>query len=48
MYSERIVVLGQCIAQLVFQPVFRACLEPVAELSETLRGAGGFGHTGKS
>lgn len=45
---ERIVVRGQRIAQLVFQPVFRACLEPVAELSETLRGAGGFGHTGKS
>ena len=37
---------GDRVAQLVFQPVFR--LEPrrVEALSETVRGSGGFGHTG--
>ena len=37
---------GDRVAQLVFQPVFR--LEPrrVESLSETVRGCGGFGHTG--
>lgn len=38
---------GERVAQLVFQPVCR--LEPLAveELSETGRGDGGFGHTGR-
>lgn len=38
---------GERVAQLVFQPVCR--LEPLAveTLSETGRGAGGFGHTGR-
>lgn len=48
--SDRPVVLerGDRVAQLVFQPVCR--LEPVAvdALSETERGAGGFGHTGRA
>lgn len=44
----RTVTRGQRIAQLVFQPAFRAVVEPVEELSATVRGAGGFGHTGKS
>lgn len=44
----RTVTRGQRIAQLVFQPIFQARIEPVSDLSETLRGAGGFGHTGKS
>ena len=37
---------GDRVAQLVFQPVMQ--LEPVEveKLSETERGAGGFGHTG--
>ena len=41
------VARGERIAQLVFQPVLR--LKPVAAagLSETRRGAGGFGHTGQ-
>ena len=38
---------GQRIAQLVFMPVFQATISPVEELGETVRGAGGFGSTGK-
>ncbi|MBU1612492.1 MAG: dUTP diphosphatase [Proteobacteria bacterium] len=38
---------GQRIAQLVFQPYHHAQIIPVAELTDTDRGAGGFGHTGK-
>jgi dUTP pyrophosphatase len=37
---------GQKIAQLVVAPVFQAAFEEVAELSESRRGAGGFGSTG--
>ena len=37
---------GDRIAQLVVAQVVRARLEPVRELDETQRGAGGFGHTG--
>ncbi len=44
--AERTVVRGERIAQLVFQPFFRAQLTPVEELGETSRGNGGFGHTG--
>lgn len=35
------------IAQMVFQTVPAVRLEEVADLDETARGAGGFGHTGK-
>ncbi|WP_376744601.1 dUTP diphosphatase [Paenibacillus typhae] len=35
------------IAQMVFQAVPSVTLVEVEELSETVRGAGGFGHTGK-
>lgn len=35
------------IAQMVFQEVPVVALEVVAELGETVRGAGGFGHTGR-
>lgn len=38
---------GERIAQLVVAPVVRAQLIQVDELSETDRGAGGFGHTGR-
>ena len=38
---------GERIAQLVVAPVCQACLVEVSDLSETARGAGGFGHTGK-
>ncbi|GGN90220.1 deoxyuridine 5'-triphosphate nucleotidohydrolase [Saccharibacillus kuerlensis] len=38
---------GERIAQMVFQEVPETVLAEVEELSETVRGAGGFGHTGK-
>jgi dUTP pyrophosphatase len=37
---------GQKIAQMVVAPVFQAAFEEVEALSETRRGAGGFGSTG--
>lgn len=37
---------GDRIAQLVLAPVARAALHVVAELAPTVRGSGGFGHTG--
>ena len=37
---------GDRIAQLVIAPVARVSLEEVEALSDTTRGAGGFGHTG--
>lgn len=37
---------GEKIAQLVIQPVVHVALEEADELSETLRGEGGFGSTG--
>lgn len=37
---------GDRIAQIVFAPVARAELRVVQELPQTIRGAGGFGHTG--
>ncbi|CCO24309.1 dUTP diphosphatase [Maridesulfovibrio hydrothermalis] len=45
--QKRRIERGQRIAQLVFMPYCHACLIPSEELSETQRGAGGFGHTGK-
>ena len=38
---------GERIAQLVPAPVLRAAFNEVAELDETVRGAGGFGSTGR-
>lgn len=38
---------GDRIAQLVFVPVVQASLELVDEFSESSRGSGGFGHSGK-
>ncbi|MCM2357071.1 MAG: dUTP diphosphatase [Geobacteraceae bacterium] len=38
---------GERIAQMVFAPFARASLVEVAELGESVRGAGGFGHTGR-
>ena len=38
---------GDRIAQMVFNKITRAELQPVPELNSTIRGAGGFGHTGK-
>lgn len=39
---------GDRIAQMVIAPFVQATLAEVPELSDTVRGVGGFGHTGKS
>ena len=39
---------GDRIAQLVVSKVYRASLDEVKDLNETLRNEGGFGHTGKT
>ncbi|WP_213650024.1 dUTP diphosphatase [Paenibacillus sp. J23TS9] len=41
------IVRNERIAQMVFQEVPQIQFEQVEALSETVRGAGGFGHTGK-
>lgn len=46
--EERTVAPGDRIAQLVITPYITAVFEERAELSETVRGAGGFGSTGKN
>ena len=43
----RIIVPGQKVAQLVVVPFLAVEFEEVKELSDTVRGAGGFGSTGK-
>lgn len=45
--ETRIIKRGERIAQLVFQPYIRPRIYEVEQLSETLRGSGGFGHTGR-
>jgi dUTP pyrophosphatase len=42
-----IIQRNERISQMVFQNVPQIQLEEVEELSDTVRGAGGFGHTGK-
>lgn len=44
--EEFVVRRGMRIAQMVIAPVTRATVNEVAELTETRRGDGGFGHTG--
>ncbi|MDD2620395.1 MAG: dUTP diphosphatase [Syntrophomonadaceae bacterium] len=44
--KEYILKKGERIAQMIFARVERAELLEIDELDETLRGAGGFGHTG--
>jgi dUTP pyrophosphatase len=39
---------GDRIAQMVIAPFVQAVIEPVTVLTDTVRGVGGFGHTGKS
>lgn len=47
--AEPIQILdGDRVAQLVVAPVYQAQFQLVSELSDTERGAGGFGSTGKS
>lgn len=45
--SEREIIPGERIAQIVFVPYIKGVFEEVDELSETERGAGGFGSTGR-
>ncbi|OXM16033.1 dUTP diphosphatase [Paenibacillus herberti] len=42
-----VIARGERIAQMVFQTVPTISIQEADELPETLRGAGGFGHTGK-
>jgi dUTP diphosphatase len=42
-----VIQAGERIAQLVFVPVIQAGFEVVEEFSESVRGAGGFGHSGR-
>ena len=44
---EVMISAGDRIAQLVVSPVYRAELRVVAQLDDTVRGQGGFGHTGR-
>jgi dUTP pyrophosphatase len=44
--SAQTIQPGDRIAQLVFMPVIRAQLVQVAQFAESVRGSGGFGHTG--
>lgn len=44
--EDQTISVNERIAQLVIAPVYQAEFEEVSELSETERGAGGFGHTG--
>lgn len=45
--EDRVVQKGDRIAQLVFLTCFQPQFNVVNELGDTLRGSGGFGHTGK-
>ena len=40
--------VGERIAQMLFVPVVQVALEQVEEFQESIRGGGGFGHTGRS
>ena len=44
--KAHVIAPGDRIAQLVVAPVVQAGVEEVEALSDTTRGAGGFGHTG--
>jgi dUTP pyrophosphatase len=44
--EKHIISNGERIAQVVISKVEKALLQPVQQLQESVRGAGGFGHTG--
>lgn len=46
--AEFTIEVGERIAQLVVVPVLRAAFEIVEEFAQSERGAGGFGHSGRS
>ncbi|HIF18016.1 MAG TPA: dUTP diphosphatase [Cycloclasticus sp.] len=45
--AEFTIEIGDRIAQMVFVPVVQVEFEPVDSFDDSLRGEGGFGHTGK-
>ena len=45
--ETQVITHGDRIAQMVIQPVVKALLVQVEGIQETVRGEGGFGHTGK-
>lgn len=45
--EDKVVNVGDKIAQLIFENCYRADFEVVTDLDDTNRGAGGFGSTGK-
>jgi len=45
--EEQVIHPGDRIAQMVIQQVEQVIWKPVEQLAETVRSAGGFGHTGK-
>lgn len=45
--EPRVVSDGDRVAQMIITPYFKANFEEVSALSDTVRGAGGFGSTGK-
>ena len=45
--AERRIACGERIAQLVVTPFLKAEFQEAEELSDTVRGAGGFGSTGR-
>ena len=46
--EEFLIKSGERIAQLILSKIFKARLEESAELNNSKRGEGGFGHTGKT
>ena len=44
--QEQVVAAGERVAQLVVTPFLKVCFEETDELSQTVRGVGGFGSTG--
>jgi len=46
--EEQVIYNGDRIAQIIVQRITHVEWETVIEINETTRGAGGFGHTGKS
>jgi dUTP pyrophosphatase len=45
--TEFVIEAGERIAQLVFVPVVKATLQQVEDFSQSQRGSGGFGHSGR-
>lgn len=45
--SDEVINHGDRVAQIVYSPITQASFEEVSQLSETERGSGGFGSTGK-